>query len=90
MFRCRIDWTDNTECLQLFQNKPYGLWRLIDEESNINNATDRSMLDKLNTFLKSNEYYEVPHKKEDAFIVAHYAGKVKYQITGFREKVEVI
>jgi myosin-9 len=44
------------------------------------------MLQKLNTFLKSNEYYEVPHKKEDAFIIAHYAGKVKYQITGFREK----
>lgn len=39
------------------------------------------MLDKLNTFLKTNEYYEIPHKREDAFIIAHYAGKVKYQIT---------
>ena len=47
------------------------------------------MLDKLNTFLKANEYYEIPHKKEDAFIVAHYAGKVKYQIAGFREKNKV-
>lgn len=55
--------------------------RLIDEESNINNGTDQSMLEKLNKFLKSNEYYEIPHKLEDAFIVAHYAGKVKYQIT---------
>uniref|UniRef100_A0A915CYF1 Myosin motor domain-containing protein n=1 Tax=Ditylenchus dipsaci TaxID=166011 RepID=A0A915CYF1_9BILA len=81
-----IEYTDNTECVQLFQNKPYGILRLIDEESNINNGTDRSMLDKLNTFLKSNEYYEIPHKKEDAFIIAHYAGKVKYQITGFRDK----
>lgn len=60
--------------------------RLIDEESNINNGTDQSMLEKLNTFLKSNEYYEIPHKREDAFIVAHYAGKVKYQITVCFEK----
>ncbi|VDM37297.1 unnamed protein product [Toxocara canis] len=81
-----IEYTDNTECVQLFQSKPYGILRLIDEESNINNGTDKSMLDKLNHFLKNNEYYEIPQKRELAFIVAHYAGKVKYQITGFREK----
>ncbi|CAB3408102.1 unnamed protein product [Caenorhabditis bovis] len=81
-----IEYTDNTECVQLFQSKPYGILRLIDEESNINNGTDDSMLAKLNQFLKNNEYYETPQKKEPAFIVAHYAGKVKYQITGFREK----
>uniref|UniRef100_A0A158Q830 Myosin motor domain-containing protein n=1 Tax=Elaeophora elaphi TaxID=1147741 RepID=A0A158Q830_9BILA len=81
-----IEYTDNTECVQLFQSKPYGILRLIDEESNINNGTDESMLDKLNYFLKNNEYYETPQKRESAFIVAHYAGKVKYQIKGFREK----
>ncbi|CAI4221277.1 unnamed protein product [Auanema sp. JU1783] len=81
-----IEYTDNTECVQLFQSKPYGLLRLIDEESNINNGTDDSMLAKLNQFLKTNEYYETPQRKEPAFIIAHYAGKVKYQITGFREK----
>ncbi|KAJ1362932.1 hypothetical protein KIN20_022659 [Parelaphostrongylus tenuis] len=76
-----IEYTDNTECVQLFQSKPYGLLRLIDEESNINNGTDESMLAKLNQFLKTNEYYETPQRKEPAFIIAHYAGKVKYQIT---------
>ncbi|CAJ0574023.1 unnamed protein product, partial [Mesorhabditis spiculigera] len=81
-----IEYTDNTECLHLFQAKPYGILRLIDEESNIHNGTDQSMLDKLNQFLKNNEFYEMPQKREKAFIVAHYAGKVKYQITGFREK----
>ncbi|CAG9541021.1 unnamed protein product [Cercopithifilaria johnstoni] len=81
-----IEYTDNTECVQLFQSKPYGILRLIDEESNINNGTDESMLDKLNHFLKNNEYYETPQKRESAFIIAHYAGKVKYQIKGFREK----
>ncbi|KAF8367210.1 hum-7 [Pristionchus pacificus] len=81
-----IEYTDNTECVQLFQSKPYGILRLIDEESHINNGTDQTLLDKLNQFLKGNEFYEAPQKREQAFIVAHYAGKVKYQIKGFREK----
>ncbi|TKR95998.1 hypothetical protein L596_010082 [Steinernema carpocapsae] len=81
-----IDYTDNTACVDLFNCKPYGLLRLIDEECNITNATDESLLEKMNKFLKGNEYYEIPHKKEPAFIIAHYAGKVKYQIAGFREK----
>uniref|UniRef100_A0A158R5X7 Myosin motor domain-containing protein n=1 Tax=Syphacia muris TaxID=451379 RepID=A0A158R5X7_9BILA len=81
-----IEYTDNIGCVQLFQKKPYGILRLIDEESNINNGTDISMLAKLNQFLKDDEYYEIPQKREPAFIIAHYAGKVKYQITGFREK----
>ena len=38
-------------------------------------------MQKLNDFHKNNEYYEVPQKRELAFIIAHYAGKVKYQIT---------
>jgi myosin-9 len=79
-----IAYTDNTECVQMFQSKlvlfkeitigfsinikegnfrPYGLLRLVDEESNINNGTDQSMLEKLNKFLKNNDYYEIPHKK---------------------------
>ncbi|KAI6221305.1 hypothetical protein M3Y99_01559100 [Aphelenchoides fujianensis] len=81
-----IEWTDNTQCVQMFQSKPYGLLRLVDEESSINTGSDHSMLEKLNTYLKSSEYYEIPHKREEAFIIAHYAGKVKYQINNFREK----
>ncbi|KAK0423351.1 hypothetical protein QR680_008098 [Steinernema hermaphroditum] len=81
-----IDYTDNTACVNLFNSKPYGLLRLIDEECNITNGTDESLLEKMNKFLKGNEYYEIPHKKEPAFIIAHYAGKVKYQNAGFREK----
>lgn len=49
-------------------------------------GTDQSLLEKFNKYQSNDEYYEVPHKKESAFIIAHYAGKVKYQITSFREK----
>lgn len=35
---------------------------------------------------KENEFYEVPQRREAAFIVRHYAGKVKYQVAEMREK----
>lgn len=76
-----IEYTDNTECLKLIQSKPYGLFSLIDEECNIPKGTDETLLEKLNKYHKNHEYYEMPHKKEPAFIIAHYAGKVKYQVT---------
>ena len=42
-------------------------------------ATNETLLQKFNSVNKDNEYYEVPQKREAAFIVRHYAGKVKYQ-----------
>lgn len=49
-------------------------------------ATNETLLQKFNSVNKDNEYYEAPQKRESAFIVRHYAGKVKYQTTEFREK----
>lgn len=43
-------------------------------------ATNETFLQKINTVHKDNMYYEVPYKKEHAFIIKHYAGKVKYQV----------
>lgn len=35
---------------------------------------------------KDSKFYEKPQKKENAFIIKHYAGKVKYQVAEMREK----
>lgn len=35
---------------------------------------------------KENKFYQKPQKKEAAFSIVHYAGKVKYQVTDMREK----
>ena len=43
-------------------------------------ATNQSLLTKFNYHHKSATYYQVPQLKEEAFIIVHYAGKVKYQI----------
>lgn len=43
-------------------------------------ATNETLLQKFNTVHKENPFYEKPQRKEYAFIVKHYAGKVKYQV----------
>ncbi|XP_009574629.1 PREDICTED: unconventional myosin-X-like, partial [Fulmarus glacialis] len=43
-----IDWTDNGECLDLIEKK-LGLLALINEESHFPQATDSTLLEKLNT-----------------------------------------
>lgn len=43
-------------------------------------ATNETLLQKFNTVHKDNKFYKKPQKKEAAFIVEHYAGKVKYQV----------
>ena len=43
-------------------------------------ATSETLLQKFNSVHKDCPFYEIPQKKENAFIVRHYAGKVKYQV----------
>lgn len=43
-------------------------------------ATCETLLQKFNSVHKDNLFYEIPQKRENAFIVRHYAGKVKYQV----------
>lgn len=39
-----------------------------------------TLLQKFNSVHKDNKFYEIPQRKENAFIVRHYAGRVKYQV----------
>ena len=43
-------------------------------------ATNDTLLAKFHRQHVDNEYYEKPQLKENAFIVVHYAGKIKYQV----------
>jgi len=44
-------------------------------------ATNDTLLSKFHHHhAKGNVYYEAPQKREMAFTVVHYAGKVKYQV----------
>ncbi|KAG8454853.1 hypothetical protein GDO86_001176 [Hymenochirus boettgeri] len=81
-----IDYTDNVGCIQLISKKPTGLFYLLDEESNFPHATNRTLLAKFKQQHDENKYFVATPVMEPAFIIRHFAGKVKYQIKDFREK----
>uniref|UniRef100_A0A8C3AVI1 Myosin IXA n=1 Tax=Cyclopterus lumpus TaxID=8103 RepID=A0A8C3AVI1_CYCLU len=81
-----IDYIDNTGCLNLISKKPTALFHLLDEECNFPQATNQTLLDKFKRQHEGNSYIEFPAVMEPAFIIRHYAGKVKYGVKDFREK----
>uniref|UniRef100_A0A8C4PXY3 Myosin IXB n=1 Tax=Eptatretus burgeri TaxID=7764 RepID=A0A8C4PXY3_EPTBU len=81
-----IDYIDNTGCINLISKKPTGLFHLLDEECNFPQATSETLLAKFKRQNIANKYYEITAIMEPAFIIQHYAGKVKYMIKDFREK----
>ncbi|TRZ03312.1 hypothetical protein DNTS_027479, partial [Danionella cerebrum] len=81
-----IDYTDNVGCLHLISKKPTGLLYLLDEESNFPHATDKTLLAKFKQQHQQNQYFVATPVMEPAFVILHFAGKVKYQIKDFREK----
>ncbi|XP_042236083.1 unconventional myosin-IXb-like isoform X2 [Homarus americanus] len=81
-----IEFQDNVDCLALIEGRPAGLLCVLDDQCSFPAVTNETFLQKINTVHKDNKYYEIPHKRESAFIIKHYAGKVKYQVNDFREK----
>ncbi|GAA6091242.1 unconventional myosin-IXAb isoform X1 [Tachysurus ichikawai] len=81
-----IDYIDNTSCITLISKKPTALLHLLDEECNFPQATNQTLLDKFKRQHEGNSYIEFPAVMEPAFIIRHYAGKVKYSVKDFREK----
>ncbi|KAL0967924.1 hypothetical protein UPYG_G00259890 [Umbra pygmaea] len=81
-----IDYIDNTACINLISKKPTALLHLLDEECNFPQASNQTLLDKFKRQHEGNSYIEFPAVMEPAFIIRHYAGKVKYRVKDFREK----
>ncbi|KAL8177927.1 UNVERIFIED_CONTAM: hypothetical protein K2H54_023642, partial [Gekko kuhli] len=81
-----ITYTDNVACIHLISKKPTGLFYLLDEESNFPHATSQTLLAKFKQQHEDNRFFIGTPVLEPAFIIQHFAGKVKYQIKDFREK----
>ncbi|XP_023818383.1 unconventional myosin-XIX isoform X2 [Oryzias latipes] len=83
-----VKFQDNQSCLDLLEGSPVGVFSLLNEESRLNRASDANMLRvRLEKELSDNpniswdKFSRAPH-----FTVAHYAGRVSYQIEGMVEK----
>ncbi|XP_068129710.1 unconventional myosin-IXa [Hyperolius riggenbachi] len=81
-----IKYSDNAGCISLISKRPTGLLQLLDEESNFPQASHQTLLEKFKRQHEGNQYIEFPAVMESAFIIQHYAGKVKYGVKDFREK----
>uniref|UniRef100_A0AAQ5YGG6 Myosin motor domain-containing protein n=1 Tax=Amphiprion ocellaris TaxID=80972 RepID=A0AAQ5YGG6_AMPOC len=83
-----VKYQDNQSCLDLIEGSPISVFSLLNEESRLNRASDAKMFRvRLEKELSDNgniswdKFSKVPH-----FTVAHYAGRVNYQIEGMVEK----
>ncbi|XP_028282689.1 unconventional myosin-IXb isoform X2 [Parambassis ranga] len=81
-----ISFTDNSGCIQLISNKSDGLLELLDEESDLPQATDKTLLDKLKQHHQDSPFFVPSPNREASFIIQHFAGRVKYHIKDFRKK----
>ncbi|XP_067331802.1 unconventional myosin-IXb isoform X2 [Channa argus] len=81
-----IYYSDNSGCIQLIGGKPTGLFDLLDRESNLPQATDETLLNKLKLNHQDNPLFELSPNRRSTFTVRHFAGRVIYDIKDFREK----
>ncbi|CAJ1072681.1 unconventional myosin-IXb-like isoform X1 [Xyrichtys novacula] len=81
-----IDYSDNSGCIQLISEKSTGLFDLLDEESNLPQATDETLLNKLKQQHQDSPFFVPSADTESTFVIRHFAGRVKYHIKDFQEK----
>ncbi|KAI3374768.1 hypothetical protein L3Q82_021326 [Scortum barcoo] len=81
-----INYTDNSGCIQLISNKSTGLFDLLDEESNLPQATDETLLDKLKQRNQNNPFFVPSSNIKLTFVIQHFAGRVQYHLKDFRQK----
>ncbi|XP_018424807.1 PREDICTED: unconventional myosin-XV [Nanorana parkeri] len=89
--REQIDWreisfNDNQVCIDLISQKPYGILRILDDQSCFPQATDHTFLQKCHYHHGTNELYCKPKMPLPEFGLKHFAGKVTYQVHKFLDK----
>eukprot|EP01147_Barroeca_monosierra_P002905 gene2905-8162_t len=83
-----ISFVDNKPLIDMFLNRPLGIFALLDEECAFPRATDVSFVDKINKQFDHNEFYRkvVKSRGFPTFAIAHFPGVVEYNATHFLEK----
>ncbi|KAK0424459.1 hypothetical protein QR680_008675 [Steinernema hermaphroditum] len=92
----RIEYSDNQDCIDLFEMRPTGLLDMLDEESKLPRPTPQHFTTtvhqahakhfRLTTPRKSKLREHREMRDDEGFIIRHYAGAVCYQTALFLEK----
>ncbi|XP_046710603.1 LOW QUALITY PROTEIN: unconventional myosin-XVB [Silurus meridionalis] len=73
-------------CLELISARPYGILRILDDQTCLPQATDHTFLQKCHYYHGNSPYYAKPKIPLPVFTVYHYAGAVTYQVHNFLNK----
>jgi hypothetical protein len=91
----KVDFVDNSACVQLIEGKPLGILNLLQEECSLGAATDTSFVTKVDKSFgdsagertkKQSQYFIKNRREPLLFSVKHFAGAVEYSGTDFLEK----
>ncbi|KHJ90687.1 myosin head [Oesophagostomum dentatum] len=92
----RIEYSDNHDCIELFERKPSGLLDLLDEEARLPRPSPKHYTLAAYDANKGHFRLESPRRsrlrqhrdlrEDEAFLVRHYAGTVCYETGQFLEK----
>jgi myosin-5 len=82
------DYPDNTERLELFENKQWGIYALCDEQLRIPKPSDEKLASSLYAKCGHHRYFEASRSQQASheFTVKHFACDVKYSSSGLLEK----
>ncbi|KAK3732083.1 hypothetical protein RRG08_026468 [Elysia crispata] len=81
-----VEFKDNQNLIDLFFQKPQGVFYLLDEESSFPQSTDKSLVAKLNSACANNDHFLPVRSQAHGFTIVHYAGQVFYDARGMLER----
>ncbi|KPI84586.1 myosin XXI [Leptomonas seymouri] len=84
----KIEFPDNSECVNMFDEKHYGIFSMLDEECNFKGGnTDRFTTNLWEHWNEKNQYFVKPKSTiPNQFGVNHYASFVNYNTEEWLEK----
>lgn len=82
----KIKFINNKEILDLFLQRPGGLFALLEDDCRLATSVDNDFVEKINKQFAKNSHYRKSKSKDPVFTILHYAGQVTYRAEGFIEK----
>ncbi|KAL4217849.1 hypothetical protein ACF0H5_022588 [Mactra antiquata] len=82
----KIKFNNNDELLNLFFQRPMGIFSLLEEECLLARTTDMSFCEKIVKQYGKHDLFKKSKHREPVFGIVHYAGLVVYSSVGFLDK----